>query len=271
MKFILLFIGLSILISGCSSISKEECQTTDWFLKGQELGSLGKSSSRAKKNMKVCQEKGVSPNLAQFRKGYEEGLADHCSYDNGKILGESGKSSSLFCKGKLKSNYINGYRVGLKSFCSAENGRSDGEQGLGMNKLCHLSSGTGYRKGHFVGLRRFCSFENGLMDGKNGREAHSSCRAKVGRDYIRGHLVGAKAYQLQRLLLGNSRDNTAPANPADAYKQILNSKANSCISDFSCRDTDRCEENKCVKSGIKCNFRRDCEFEGRCVKDTCKY
>ena len=53
-------------LSGCNSMSAQECLATDWRTVGYEDGVNGYSGDRIGRYRNVCSEYGVMPNLAEY-------------------------------------------------------------------------------------------------------------------------------------------------------------------------------------------------------------
>lgn len=97
-----------ILLSGCTSISKEQCQLGDWYQIGVFDGQQGKTSMAADYT-KDCAEHKATVDLAHYNKGRAEGLKSYCSYENGTLIGEQGKEYQKVCPANLSSQFLEGY------------------------------------------------------------------------------------------------------------------------------------------------------------------
>jgi len=105
-------IAVMVLISGCASLSKEECQTANWKTIGFEDGAQGKPEARIRAHRKACAEYGVAPELEAYRSGWEEGVARFCQPGNGYSQGRSGKEYSGVCPDSLETAFLQSYRDG---------------------------------------------------------------------------------------------------------------------------------------------------------------
>ena len=73
--------GLSVLwLSGCATMSIEECQTANWQRIGEQDGVRGQGSVLAQ-HYKACQKGNIVPNQAQYEAGYQRGLAQYCQVE----------------------------------------------------------------------------------------------------------------------------------------------------------------------------------------------
>ena len=99
-------------VSGCASLSKEECQTANWKTIGYEDGALGRPSARIGAHRKACAEYGVAPELETYRSGWKEGVARFCQPGNGYRQGRSGKEYTGVCPASLETAFLQSYRDG---------------------------------------------------------------------------------------------------------------------------------------------------------------
>ena len=67
------FIFLVALLSGCATMSKEECKQADWYLKGVEDASQGYATDRVVEHGKACARVNVVPDMKEYRKGHLKG------------------------------------------------------------------------------------------------------------------------------------------------------------------------------------------------------
>lgn len=97
------FIGLSIcllIISGCSTLSKQECKTGDWYGIGLADGAKGRTPSYFSNHISACSEHGVRTNAVAWESGRKQGLHHYCTADNAFYQGEKGNSLSPVCSFK---------------------------------------------------------------------------------------------------------------------------------------------------------------------------
>lgn len=83
--FILL---LSVTVSGCATLSKEECLTGNWEKIGFRDGTNGRTSGYLQNHAKACEKSGVRPVQSLWEKGRQRGLPAYCvpakAYSEGK-------------------------------------------------------------------------------------------------------------------------------------------------------------------------------------------
>lgn len=106
----------AIVLSGCASLSEEECLVADWHQIGVEDGSAGRDVNYLANHRKACAKVGVTPSLAQYEKGHALGAERYCVYANGLALGERGGAYNNVCSGELESEFGDGYHLGRARF-----------------------------------------------------------------------------------------------------------------------------------------------------------
>ena len=67
-------IGILAALTGCSSMSANECMATDWRTVGYEDGASGYSGDRVGKYRKSCGKHGISPDLGQYQAGRDQNI-----------------------------------------------------------------------------------------------------------------------------------------------------------------------------------------------------
>ena len=103
-------------ISGCATMNQSECQVANWEIIGLEDASAGRPSSYIGQHRSACAEYGIAPDLSRYMVGYEKGLTQYCTYQNGLNLGTSGRGYAGICKGAAANQFLQGYNQGKRDF-----------------------------------------------------------------------------------------------------------------------------------------------------------
>ena len=103
-------------LAGCSSMSKSECQATDWRMVGYEDGVGGYSGNRIGQHRKACGKHGISPDLTEYQLGREQGLEEFCKPLNGFRIGNRGNGYNGVCPGELDAAFLDGYQSGRQLY-----------------------------------------------------------------------------------------------------------------------------------------------------------
>lgn len=101
-----------LIVSGCASMSKDECLSADWYAIGVADGSNGYELSRLGDHRKSCAEVGVSPDADRYAQGRMNGLEAFCTREKGYYQGENGYSYRGVCPPHLEPYFMQGYLAG---------------------------------------------------------------------------------------------------------------------------------------------------------------
>jgi hypothetical protein len=99
-------------LTGCSSMSEKECLSTDWRTVGYEDGVNGYSGDRIGRYRNMCSEHGVTPSLAEYQAGRNQGLQEFCKPANGFRVGAHGASYGGVCPAELDQSFVDAYQSG---------------------------------------------------------------------------------------------------------------------------------------------------------------
>ena len=99
-------------LSGCATLSEEECRTGDWRAIGFEDGVAGREAARLGDHRKACAKHGVPVDLASYNAGRAEGLEQYCQPHNGYRVGLNGSSYRGVCPAPLADAFVFAYDYG---------------------------------------------------------------------------------------------------------------------------------------------------------------
>ncbi|MGH8240077.1 MAG: DUF2799 domain-containing protein, partial [Steroidobacteraceae bacterium] len=103
-------------VAGCNSMSAQECQSTDWQTVGYEDGVNGYSGDRIGRYRNACSEHGVTPDLARYQAGRDQGLHEFCKPANGFRVGARGAGYSGVCPTDLDESFVDAYQSGRQLY-----------------------------------------------------------------------------------------------------------------------------------------------------------
>lgn len=115
-------------LSGCASMSSEECANSDWIAVGYEDGSRGYSADRFSSHRKACAKHDITADFGAYKQGRADGLVEFCQPSRGFNLGASGGNYNGVCAANREADFLDAYRVGqhlhqLESNVSLTNSR----------------------------------------------------------------------------------------------------------------------------------------------------
>lgn len=83
--------ALLLVLSGCASMSEEQCRRADWQQQGLRDGRNGYGRSRVGEHAEACAKAGIVPDEARWLGGWSEGLRQYCRPTHGWELGLRGE------------------------------------------------------------------------------------------------------------------------------------------------------------------------------------
>ena len=92
-----LFLLFFIVLSGCTSLSQQECAQANWQELGYSHGQQGYTYERGKEIIATCREFGITAQLSEYQASYQQGLAVYCEPENGFTLGLRGDAYNGVC------------------------------------------------------------------------------------------------------------------------------------------------------------------------------
>ena len=101
-------------LSGCASMSADECLTVDWATIGFEDGSRGYTADRLSSHRKACAKHGVAPDLAAYQHGHAQGIESFCMPGRGFNYGANGGHYAGVCPAHLEPEFLEAYNAGHK-------------------------------------------------------------------------------------------------------------------------------------------------------------
>lgn len=163
---IISIVVILLMVAGCASVSKEDCQLTDWYEIGRMDGRQGKPRTAFQGRAKACLEHGISADRQAYYEGHDQGMAYYCTEQKGFELGQKGLAYNSVCPLKLEPDFRAGYNRGMRSFCSEQNGFELGHQGQAFRHVCPPKFEPEFRTGYQQG-RALYQYEAKVADLQN--------------------------------------------------------------------------------------------------------
>ncbi|USD37317.1 MULTISPECIES: DUF2799 domain-containing protein [Ferrimonas] len=117
----LVVVALLALLSGCASMSVQQCQQANWARIGLTDGQSGVRVTRVDDYVKDCAEAGVQVAVADWTEAYELGLLSYCLPENGFLQGRQGHDYHNVCHNdQFVERYNQGRALYLKEKRIAE-------------------------------------------------------------------------------------------------------------------------------------------------------
>ncbi|HEB58222.1 MAG TPA: DUF2799 domain-containing protein [Gammaproteobacteria bacterium] len=74
----LVLVATLLLAGGCTTLTRDDCLTNNWYAIGVQDGLAGAPRTRFNHHARFCQRFGVQANLVAYDMGRERGLAEFC-------------------------------------------------------------------------------------------------------------------------------------------------------------------------------------------------
>jgi hypothetical protein len=111
--------GLILLValglSACAAMDEATCRQGYWFGAGIRDGQQG-ATSQTSEYAKACSEYGVSVGLSDYQRGYQQGLLNYCTPENGYRVGRAGSSYRNVCAPHLQADFLREYQRGYDHY-----------------------------------------------------------------------------------------------------------------------------------------------------------
>ncbi len=101
-----------LVMSGCATMSGDECMTTDWSAIGYEDGARGYTTERFSKHRKACAKHGVTADFQAYQAGRDQGLVEYCQPGRGFDVGVNGGRYYGVCNVELERDFLEAYNAG---------------------------------------------------------------------------------------------------------------------------------------------------------------
>ncbi len=108
-------------LSGCASMSSDECMTSDWSAIGFEDGSRGYSTDRFSQHRKACAKHGVTADFSAYQGGRDQGLVEYCQPNRGFNVGSNGGRYNGVCSVNLEADFLDAYNAGYHLYTLRSN------------------------------------------------------------------------------------------------------------------------------------------------------
>ena len=111
-----LIVGILFLLSGCATLNQSECLNADWSIIGIEDGAMGRLESYIGNHRSACAKFGVTPDLASYQTGHDQGIRQYCTERNGFARGRSGNRYNGVCPPDLERAFLDAHSLGQEIY-----------------------------------------------------------------------------------------------------------------------------------------------------------
>jgi hypothetical protein len=109
-------LALSAMLSGCATMSADECRVANWSDVGLRDGLEGAALSRLDYRVKDCAEAKVAVDTPRYLQGRDQGLLQFCHLENAVPLGLKGGNYDNVCPAPAGGEFRRRFKLGREVF-----------------------------------------------------------------------------------------------------------------------------------------------------------
>ena len=106
----------SVVMTGCASMTADECKSANWKEVGVSDGLKGRPSSFLVERVNDCLKTGVRLDTALYADGRDQGLQNFCRFENAAVLGVNGTDYAGVCPAAVEVEFRRRYDTGHAVF-----------------------------------------------------------------------------------------------------------------------------------------------------------
>ena len=114
--FLFLVLASSVLLSGCATMSADECKVANWSDVGLRDGIEGAALSKMGARVKDCAQAKVAVDTPRYLQGRDQGLLHFCQIEKAVPLGLKGGIYSGVCPVEIDGEFRRRFRLGRDVF-----------------------------------------------------------------------------------------------------------------------------------------------------------
>lgn len=145
--FLLILAIFTLILGGCSSLSKDECMLANWHHIGLEDGREGRDNTYVSEHRSACNSHGVRVDYEAYQKGYRQGVEEFCRMTDHYELGRAGEPRATQCN---SNSALHAYEDGLHLYCTHNDPFELGLRGASYNDVCDSGFASAYYDGYEV-------------------------------------------------------------------------------------------------------------------------
>lgn len=200
----LTLLGLGAMtLTGCASMDMAECQSADWETIGYQDGADGRPSESISRHRKACAKHNVTPVLAHYLDGWNDGVLRYCTPQNGFNAGSSGNAYAGVCPADVEDEFLAAFGDGrelhtlranvqqISHRISRDERRLVKIEDSVLHKEARLiaSDGTPEERAHLIADLRLLSEEKGQLEQAVLDMEHELGRAEVELEHYRSDIA----------------------------------------------------------------------------------
>lgn len=98
-------------LSACATLNEDQCREANWQQLGYDDGQAGRHPSHIDLHRQACQRHSLPVQSDEWRAGWEIGIRQYCTAQNGLNEGRAGRSYANSCPADVRAEFEDAYRV----------------------------------------------------------------------------------------------------------------------------------------------------------------
>ena len=119
-RALLLIFSAPWLLTGCATMTPDECRVADWYLIGEMDARSGRTPTHFANRDRACREAGYPADAQSWRQGWEQGLTVFCTAPQGFRFGREGGRYESICPAALEPDFLRGFDLGRQMHTVSE-------------------------------------------------------------------------------------------------------------------------------------------------------
>ena len=107
---------ISLLLASCATLEKDECAVANWYELGRADGEKGRNVTRASSYREDCAKFGIPIDDNNYRAGWDLGIRQYCTPENGFDRGINGRFANNSCPAELAAQFEQPYALGREIY-----------------------------------------------------------------------------------------------------------------------------------------------------------
>ena len=137
---------LALIVSGCATMSPDECRFANWYDVGMRDGLAGRTLSLYNSRVEDCTEAAVRVDGNAYLRGRDEGLQSYCRLENAVAIGLNGGSYEGVCPAGIDGEFRRRYEIAYNVYAAhGEVARIDGRMRSAEDQLRRIDRDEDHR------------------------------------------------------------------------------------------------------------------------------
>ncbi len=103
-------------LAACASLTENQCRVGDWAGIGLNDGLNGRAPDYVSNHFDACSDIGITPNIAAWQAGREQGLLQYCTPQNAYNRGRDGRNFNAVCPASQRGALNHAFEWGAEYF-----------------------------------------------------------------------------------------------------------------------------------------------------------